>query len=113
MGFQTTTQLHFAPRRLHDSLAETEARVQAKRTLWDAEAQVNIAEAAARKKETRQVLARNIAFEKPLGGTLAQGGRVGKDPLGLRPSATYPTFESTSRASFRNWHAADPDTPEV
>lgn len=111
--FQTTAQLHYAPRRLHDSLAEAEARVQARQAQWDAEAQRNIRESALMKKATLATLRKAKSFEKPLGGTLAQGGRVGKDPFSLRPSATYPRYESTTNTAYRHWQNAAREEQQV
>jgi len=59
------------------------------------------------------MLRRAGASEKLFGGTIAQGGRVGKDPLGLRPSLALKSFESTANASFRNWSSAVPAQPSL
>lgn len=91
--FQSTTRIHFAPKHLHESLAETEARVQQRHAAvsvwrvltlsdcrcgqWDAEAQANITTTKAKQDATRSVLNNaQKAYEKPLGGTLGQGGLV-------------------------------------
>jgi len=111
--FQTTTSQHFAPRRLHDTLAQGDTRLQRKLNEWDTQATLKKKESIGKIQHTQHMLRRAGASEKLFGGTIAQGGRVGKDPLGLRPSLALKSFESTANASFRNWSSAVPAQPSL
>jgi len=111
--FQTTTSQHFAPRRLHDTLAQGDTRLQRKLNEWDNQATLKKKESIGKIQHTQHMLRRAGASEKLFGGTIAQGGRVGKDPLGLRPSLALKSFESTANASFRNWSSAVPVQPSL